>query len=265
MKNLIILLLVIIIIFIGVFKVNEVYVFDIQLNSPIPYVLVNKSYYTNEEGKTKFLDFTFRDSLSFERIGYKTTTLKIGFKLFTQKIDVSLEEADSQYIKEQISNWLNTIKNYKYELVTDNGSQIYTFIQAIDRKNIYTKTETLDKAKNVSNVEEIYVVNDKVYVKQNNEPLKEITENKDDFISSNLVLIPLQDVVTDFFSNVNGKVDFKSPSEFVFKNGNSNLTLTLGKNGDLEKLLLESSQPNYVRSSLTIYTRDVRVDINEQG
>jgi len=96
---------------------------------------------------------------------------------------------------------VNSINTYKYTLENVENNKTYAFTQIINGKNIYTNTTYNDGKTNTS--EEIFVLGENVYVRKNDSDLQEITENKDEFLNDNLIVVPLSDVITDLFDNVN--------------------------------------------------------------
>ncbi|BAL80892.1 hypothetical protein CSE_07660 [Caldisericum exile AZM16c01] len=246
------------------FNITEVQVFDETLNVPISGVKVN-NFLTNEQGVSKFLDISFNQFITLERIGYQTTKVKIGIKPLYRVAKVNLSEADSNYIREQINNWENGISNYRYELTTSKTDYSYTFIQVINGDDKYTKTITNQNGQITET--EIFVISGRVYIRENGGQIQEITENKEDFISNNLILIPLADVINEFFSAINGNVVFESPSKLIFASNNAQsvLTLILSNEGTPSKFILENSNQNSKEViTLTIDLSSTEVSFSEK-
>ncbi|MEF3245578.1 MAG: hypothetical protein K6343_06350 [Caldisericaceae bacterium] len=260
MKKTLFTIVILLVVFLLMFVVEEVDVSDKSLNTGVAGAKVN-NFITDPYGKTVFLNFSFANLLSVERIGYKTTLVKLPFRLLFRKTDVQLEEGDAQYIKEQINSWLGSVIDYKYTFQNITKDKNYTFTQIIDGDNIYTKTLYTTNEKTTSL--EIFVLNGKVYTKEDGGSLREITENKEDFLDSNLILIPLSDVIYDFFSEVNEKVIFESPQKIVFIGKNANLTMELLTDGQPEKFTLEVLMPVEETSILTVDLKNTSVSINE--
>ncbi len=260
MKKTLFTIVILLTVFLLMFVVEEVNVHDKSLKTGVPGVKVN-NFITDTYGKTVFLNFSFANLLNLERIGYKTTLVKLPFRLLFRKTDVQLEEGDAQYIKEQINSWLGSVINYKCTFQNITKDKNYTFTQIIDGDNIYTKTVYTTNEKTTSL--EIFVLNGKVYTKEDGGPLKEITENKEEFLDSNLIVIPLSDVVFDFFSEVNEKVDFESPQKIIFTSKNANLTMELLTDGQPEKFTLEVLMPVEETSILTVDLQNTSVSLNE--
>lgn len=243
-----------------IFNITEVKVIDGTLKTAISGARVN-NFTTNKEGIAKFLDLSFNKFLTIERIGYQSMKIALNFKPIFRRIDVELTEADATYVKEQILNWADSLKNYRYILKSTKNNGTYIFTQVIDGNNVYTKTEYIDGSNTQTN--EIFVINGRVYSRVNGE-LKEITENKDDFLTSNLIIVSIRDVISDFFSNVNNSIVFESPDEITFTSPNSpsKLTITISPNGEPSEFSLSLSDS--ITSILTIDLQNTRVTLNEK-
>jgi hypothetical protein len=263
MKRTLITAFAIVVLLLLIFNVTEVQVFDENLNVAISGAKVN-NFLTNEEGIAKFLDFSFSPFLTLERIGYETTKLKTHFSPLYRLLKVGLSEADAQYIKSQVTNWANGISNYRYELTTKRQNYSYKFVQVIDGKNKYTKTETEENGK-VSSTE-IFVISDKVYTRINGGEVQAV-ENPEDYIANNLILIPLSDVIDEFLNSVDGSVKFSTPNniQFLSNNSNNKLTLIISSSGIPSELLLETESNQILEeASLKIDLENTKVSLDEK-
>ncbi|MFU2157600.1 MULTISPECIES: hypothetical protein [Caldisericum] len=263
MKKYLINSLGILILIVLLFNITEVKVFDEALKTPISGVKVN-NFLTNEQGIAKFLDLNFNQFLIFERIGYQATKLKIGIKPIYRVIQVNLTEGDLSYIKEQINIWASKVSKYKYELTNSETGYSYTFVQVINGEDKYTKTITNQNGQITER--EIFVISGRVYTRENGRQIQEITENKEDFLADNLVIIPLVDVINEFLASVNEKVKYETPTKFIFSSSDSKntLTLNLSNNGIPSEFTLENINGNKRETvNLKIDLDNVEVNLDE--
>lgn len=243
---------------------TEVQVLDEKLEKPVAGVKVN-NFLTDSHGITKFLDFSFNTFLTLERIGYQITKIKVNAQPIFRFIKVNLTEGDANYVKQQIQNWSNGIKNYRYELTTQKDGYAYEFVQLINGENKYTKTTSTENGKTTTN--EIFIISGKVYVRINEGEIQEVTDNPEDFIANNLIIIPLTDVINEFFSYAYNSVTFQDPSTFLFKDDKSMsfLMVSLTLDGVPNELVLENkSDSSHETVSLKIDLNNVRVTLDEK-
>ena len=241
-----------------IFNVTEVRVTDEHLNVPVTGAKVN-GFTTNDDGVVKFLNFSFNEFLHVERIGYEEILVKKSFLPIYYRTEIKLTEGDAKYIKQQILNWANKEEKYRYTLQSISSGSTYMYTQIVDGHNYLTKT-VYKKGEN-STTEEVCVIGEKVYTKENG-ILKEITENKEDFLANNLILIPLGNVFSDILSNIESAVTtFESPTRLVFKEENNTVEITLTSSGIPyeTKVTLGDTQ-----SILTIDLTNTKVSVNEE-
>jgi tRNA threonylcarbamoyladenosine modification (KEOPS) complex Pcc1 subunit len=244
------------------FNITDVTVIDKSLKLPVSGASVN-NFKTIDTGVAKFLDFSFDQFITVERIGYQTTKVKLSYRPVYRKITVEIDEADVSSLKEQINKWVNSINTYKYTLENVENNKTYAFTQIINGKNIYTNTTYNDGKTNTS--EEIFVLGENVYVRKNDSDLQEITENKDEFLNDNLIVVPLSDVITDLFDNVNNKVVFKDPADIVVSDGKNTLEIKFSQNGvPIYFELISETLAGKSVSKLTIDLENTQVNLNEK-
>ena len=75
------------------FNITDVTVIDKSLKLPVSGASVN-NFKTIDTGVAKFLDFSFDQFITVERIGYQTTKVKLSYRPVYRKITVEIDEAD---------------------------------------------------------------------------------------------------------------------------------------------------------------------------
>ncbi|MBP8612466.1 MAG: hypothetical protein KBI30_00500 [Candidatus Atribacteria bacterium] len=244
------------------FNITDVTVIDKSLKLPVSGASVN-NFKTTDTGVVKFLDFSFNQFITVERIGYQTTKVKINYKPVYRKITIEIDEADVSSLKEQINKWVSSINDYKYTLENIENGKTYTFTQIMNGNNIYTNTTYNDGQTKTS--EEIYVLGENVYVRKNDNDLQEITENKDEFLNDNLIVVSLSDVISDLFDSVNNKVVFKDPMDIFVSAGKNTLEIKLSQGGvPIYFELISDTLAGKSTSKLTIDLENTQVNLNEK-
>ncbi len=251
------------------FNFTQVNVTDFNNNAPVSFAHVG-FFNADINGKAFFLDIAFTSKLAVSRMGYKEMTVSLPFKLLFKKESVALTEANFDEINEQLLEYANSTSNYAYTFKSTEsryGKMQSTLITAKkDGEDFYFKMETDDSQQKKSLI--VVQKNNQMYKSVDgsflSEPLTD--EEKQNFISENLVFVDLESILLGAFpSEQPTSMDFDA-NKINLKWNSEIIEISLAKNGYPEHISYSEKTDKAERTGgLVIQSGGAKITVNENG
>ena len=267
MKNLIGIILLILALFL-IFNMTEIAVTDTNTGEPVSFAKIGY-FYTDESGKAIFLGTILKNNLNVSRIGYKDKTINLPLAFLKRTREINLDVNDYQGLISQFSQWSENLSRYKYtfstNLIQNSKTEKVQFIaRKIGRNFSFEMRNEGESGKTTK----IVNIGDNMYTSVDSGPLKGplSEEDKQKFMSENIVFLSLSDIILDSFPvEVPQEIKFEGNTISILWNSSNILNAFLDKNGNISEMdFFEFGSDRSFKSILKIDTINIeKIEVNE--
>ncbi len=206
---------------------------------PVPFAAVslgNTEKFTDPSGEVEILKTVFQNNLKINRLGFKEIAVNLPFSLFYLKYNVALTPESYSGITEQLNNMLSGLQSYEYayslKVSSDNKTQTQVISAKFSRGNFIFSNKSDFTGADYS----ILYKNKNFYLINGSEKTLLEGEDKDNFISKNIIFLSANDLVSSILPGEEPQTISYSGNNVIISWEKAKAILTVGKTGMLSNL-----------------------------